>query len=162
MPASPLRPRRLRAQFLLFAIVGLGNAAVDAGVFTLLVAAFGWESGIEPLAASVLGFLAGALHSYVWNSRVTFRVGRAADSPAVWGQFLSVAVGGAVISAVAFSAVRAVWPDEATTLAASKLGAIGIAMIWNFGLMRGWVFSNRRLLHTADPGRLGNHPSDRS
>jgi len=48
-------------------------------------------------------------------------------------------------SALAFSAVRAVWPDDDTTLLASKLGAIGVTMFWNFSLMRGWVFSQRRL-----------------
>jgi putative flippase GtrA len=139
----------LRVQFLLFAIVGMGNAAVDASVFTFLVAVFGWRTGMEPVAASVIGFLAGATHSYAWNSRVTFRFGRAAGSPVLMGQFLSVAIGGAIVSALAFSAVRAVWPDDATTLAASKLGAIGIALIWNFSLMRGWVFSHRRLVPAA-------------
>lgn len=154
------RSRSLHAQFLLFALVGLGNAAVDAAVFTLLVAGFGWQAGFAPLAASVVGFLAGALHSYAWNSRVTFRFGRAADSPALMGQFLSVAVGGAIVSALAFSAVRAVWPDDGTILAASKLGAIGIAMIWNFSLMRGWVFSRRRLLRAGDRELARSGPTD--
>jgi putative flippase GtrA len=134
--------------------VGLGNVAVDATVFTLLVAAFEWRSGIEPLAASVVGFLFGATHSFFWNSRVTFSVGRSADSPARVGQFLSVAAGGALLSAIAFSAVRAAWPEPATTLAASKLGAIAIGTVWNFSLMRGWVFSPRRRLLTAEADLL--------
>jgi hypothetical protein len=56
--------------------------------------------------------------------------------------------------------VRAVWPDPATTLAASKLGAIGIGTIWNFSLMRGWVFSNRRLLLASDAELLRRGSSD--
>jgi putative flippase GtrA len=150
----------LHVQFLLFAIVGLGNATVDAAVFTLLVAGLGWQDGIAPVAASVIGFLCGALHSYAWNSRVTFRFGRAADSPALLGQFLSVAIGGAIVSALAFSAVRAMWPDDDTTLAASKLGAIGVGLIWNFSLMRGWVFSHRRLLLAGDRELASSHPTD--
>jgi len=154
------RSRSLHAQFLLFSLVGLGNATLDAAVFAVLVTALDWRSGIEPLVASVIGFLAGALHSFAWNSRVTFRFGRAADSPAVVGQFLSVAIGGAIISAIAFSAVRAVWPDEGTTLAASKLGAIGIGTVWNFSLMRGWVFSTRRLALYSDPELIAGRSSD--
>ncbi|HRC63267.1 MAG TPA: GtrA family protein [Dehalococcoidia bacterium] len=137
-------PRSLRTQFVLFALIGVGNAAVDAAVFTFLVAVLDWRHGIAPLAASVVGFCFGAAHSYVWNSRVTFRFGRSADNATVVGQFLSVAVGGAIVSAIAFSVVRALWPDAHTTLAASKLGAIAVGMVWNFSLLRGWVFSHRR------------------
>ena len=144
-PETARRSRALHVQFLLFAMVGVGNALVDASMFTLLVAGFDWRDGFAPVAASVIGFLFGGLHSYLWNSRVTFLMGRDAHSLARVGQFVSVVTGGAIVSAVAFSAVRAVWPDGDTTLAASKLGAIGIAMIWNFSLMRGWVFSQRRL-----------------
>jgi putative flippase GtrA len=157
---TPRRSRALHVQFLLFALVGVGNAAVDASVFTLLVAGLGWRHGLEPLAASLLGFVCGSLHSYAWNSRVTFRSGRVTDSAAVMGQFFSVAAGGALVSALAFSAVRAVWPDEATTLAAAKLGAIGIGMIWNFSLMRGWVFSHRRLALAAERELARGHPTD--
>ena len=141
-------------------MIGVGNAVIDAGIFAFLVGVMGFRSGIEPVAASVVGFLCGALHSYAWNSRVTFRMGRAADTPQVLGQFLSVAVGGAIIGALAFSAVRAVWPDSSTTLAASKLGAIGVGMMWNFLLMRGWVFSKRRLLVPHERELVGSGPSD--
>ncbi|MEZ4554098.1 MAG: GtrA family protein [Dehalococcoidia bacterium] len=137
-------PRSLYSQFALFALVGVGNATVDGLIFTFFVTVLDWRSGIEPLAASVIGFFGGATHSYIWNSRVTFRFGNAGDSPALLGQFFSVAVGGAIVSAIAFSIVRALWPDASTTLAASKLGAIAIGMIWNFTLLRGWVFSHRR------------------
>lgn len=131
-------------QFAIFALVGIGNATVDGAIFTFFVAVLGWRTGIEPVAASVIGFLAGAAHSYAWNSRVTFGFGRAGDSPAVLGQFFSVAVGGAVVSAIAFSIVRTLWPYDVATLAASKLGAIAVGMLWNFSLLRGWVFSRRR------------------
>lgn len=142
-------------------MVGVGNVVVDASVFTLLVAGFDWRDGFQPVAAQVISFLVASLHSYLWNSRVTFRYGHAANSPALMVQFLSVISGGAIISALAFSAVRAVWPDDDTTLLASKLGAIGVTMFWNFSLMRGWVFSQRRLAPApaTDPTVAGT-PSD--
>lgn len=136
--------RALHTQFVIFALVGIGNATVDGLIFTFFVTVLGWRTGIEPLAASLIGFVGGAAHSYAWNSRVTFRFGRSGDSAALMGQFLSVAAGGAVVSAIAFSLVRALWPYDVATLAASKLGAIGVGMVWNFSLLRGWVFSQRR------------------
>jgi putative flippase GtrA len=123
--------------------VGVGNATVDVSIFTVLVTVFGLRDGIEPVIASVVGFIGGASHSYFWNSRVTFRGARGHGSPRVFAQFFSVAAGGALVSALGFSAVRAVWPDESTTLAVSKLGAIGAALIWDFSLMRAWVFPHR-------------------
>lgn len=153
-------PRSLHAQFLIFALVGLGNATVDGLVFAFLVTALDWRHGIAPVGANVVGFLAGATHSYAWNSRVTFRSGHAEDSAAVLGQFFSVAVGGAIVSAIAFSIVRAFWPDGATTLAASKLGAIAVGMVWNFSLLRGWVFSNRRQQRREARRDLGGRSPD--
>ncbi len=137
-------------------MVGAGNVIVDASIFILLVAGFGWDEGFSPVAATVIGFLVASVHSYLWSSRVAFRYERAANSPALAMQFLSVVSGGAVISALAFSAVRAVWPDGDTTLVASKLGAIGVTMLWNFSLMRGWVFSQRGSRPPLNP-RLTYH-----
>lgn len=152
------RSRSLHVEFLLFAMIGVGNAVIDTGVFALLVGVFDLRHGIEPLLASVAGFVCGALHSYAWNSRVTFKMGNAADRPHVVGQFISVAIGGAIIGTIAFSAVRAVWPDDGTVLAASKLGAIAAGMTWNFLLMRGWVFSKRRLVVAPERELVGGPP----
>src|SRR5690606_10346713 len=142
---SPRHWRPLWAQFLIFSVVGAANTALDAGVFALLVGLFGWREGFEPVAASVLGFLAGSLHSYLWNSRVTsgHRGPGPADSPRLVGRFLAVAIGGAIVSALAFSAVREVWPFDRFVLTASKLAAMAVALAWNFSLMRFWVFASR-------------------
>lgn len=139
-----LLPRSLYSQLAVFALIGVGNATVDGLIFTFFVTVLDWRTGIEPLAASVIGFVGGATHSYAWNSRVTFGAGRDRDSATQVGQFFSVAAGGAAVSAVAFSIVRSLWPDPSTVLAASKLGAIAVGMVWNFSLLRGWVFSQRR------------------
>ena len=53
---------------LLFAAVGVANTAVDFGVFLALTRGI----GMEPVAASALGFLTGSAHSYVANGLLTF------------------------------------------------------------------------------------------
>lgn len=55
-------------QFLKFAVVGVLNTVVDFLVFQLLNLTIGWI-----YVAQVIGYSAGVLNSYFWNSRWTFR-----------------------------------------------------------------------------------------
>lgn len=55
-------------QFLKFAVVGVLNTVVDFLVFQLLNLTLGWT-----YLAQVIGYSAGVLNSYFWNSRWTFR-----------------------------------------------------------------------------------------
>ena len=55
-------------QFLKFALVGVLNTVVDFLVFQLLNLTLGWT-----YLAQVIGYSAGVLNSYFWNSRWTFR-----------------------------------------------------------------------------------------
>lgn len=55
-------------QFLKFAVVGVLNTVVDFLVFQLLNLTLGWT-----YFAQVIGYSAGILNSYFWNSRWTFR-----------------------------------------------------------------------------------------
>ena len=55
-------------QFLKFALVGVLNTLVDFLVFQLLNLTLGWT-----YLAQVIGYSAGVLNSYFWNSRWTFR-----------------------------------------------------------------------------------------
>ena len=55
-------------QFLKFAVVGVLNTVVDFLVFQLLNLTLGWM-----YMAQVIGYSAGVLNSYFWNSRWTFR-----------------------------------------------------------------------------------------
>ncbi len=55
-------------QFLKFAVVGVLNTVVDFLVFQLLNLTIGWM-----YVAQVIGYSAGVLNSYFWNSRWTFR-----------------------------------------------------------------------------------------
>ena len=55
-------------QFIKFAIVGVLNTLVDFAVFQAFNLLLGWV-----YAAQVLGYTAGMINSYVWNSGWTFR-----------------------------------------------------------------------------------------
>jgi putative flippase GtrA len=65
--------RRLRAplvaQFIKFGLVGVSNTLITFLLFTLLVKVF----GVWYLAASGIGFAAGAVNGYLLNRRWTFR-----------------------------------------------------------------------------------------
>jgi putative flippase GtrA len=53
----------------LYALVGIANTAVDFLVYLALTRML----DIGPMAANAAGFMAGALHSYVANGKLTFR-----------------------------------------------------------------------------------------
>ena len=55
-------------QIVKFAIVGVLNTLVDFAVFQTLNLTLGWV-----YAAQVLGYTAGVINSYLWNSNWTFR-----------------------------------------------------------------------------------------
>lgn len=55
-------------QFIKFAVVGVSNTLVDFLVFQLLNLMLGWA-----YLAQVIGYSAGILNSYFWNSRWTFK-----------------------------------------------------------------------------------------
>ncbi|MEX2372221.1 MAG: GtrA family protein [Dehalococcoidia bacterium] len=135
------RERGLQQQFLLFCLVGMGNALVDAGVYTALIVLLGWSGDPQAVVASVLGFLAGATHSFLWNSRVTFR-NRWFGVPPRW-RFAAVVAGGAAIAAAVSVLALAVWPF-AGRLAVAKIAAMAATLGWNFSLSRAWVFTPRR------------------
>lgn len=48
--------------------VGVVNSLIDAGIFSLLVSV----AGVAPLRAHVVGFLSGALNSFIMNGTITF------------------------------------------------------------------------------------------
>ncbi len=48
--------------------VGVVNSLIDAGIFALLVSV----AGVAPLPAHIIGFLAGALNSFIMNGTITF------------------------------------------------------------------------------------------
>ena len=64
-------------QFLKYGLVGASNTIVNFVVYGVLV-----TLGLHYLVALVLGYLAGALNSYILNRHWTFRAGHVAHSTA--------------------------------------------------------------------------------
>lgn len=126
------------AQATAFGAVGVANTAVDAAVFALLVQSLGWSGGALATVASAAGFTAGSMHSYLWNSRVTFGLGGRPDSARIASQFAAVTLGGLALTTMAFAAVEAA--DLPYGLITAKAAAVIAGAAWNFWLLRRWVF----------------------
>ena len=116
-------------QFLSFAGVGVMNSLIDAGIFALLIAL----TPLPPLPAHVIGFLAGALNSFVMNGTLTFgrSIGEIADRQLVLRFTLTILAQFLFATAV-FWAVLAVsvWPM------AAKLVSIALTTALTFVLLR--------------------------
>lgn len=63
-----MESKKTLRQLVKFAIVGVLNTLVDFAVFQTLNLTLGWV-----YAAQVLGYTAGVINSYLWNSNWTFR-----------------------------------------------------------------------------------------
>jgi putative flippase GtrA len=124
----------------LFCCIGCTNTIVDAAAFAALVALLGWDGGTEAVAASALGFAAGAVNSYVLNSRITFGVRLIRPRPVQIGRFLIVTVAGVTLSGAVFALVRELWPHGSSALAGAKGVALTAGTVLSFFLQRVWVF----------------------
>lgn len=108
-------------------------------VFAVVVQSFGWSTGGPATVASAAGFAAGSVHSYAWNSRVTFGLGERSDSTRVASQFTVVTLGGLALTSAMFAAVEATGTPYG--LITAKAAAVAAGAAWNFWLLRRWVFS---------------------
>jgi putative flippase GtrA len=81
-PAAWLARAPVIVQFAKFGIVGVSNTLITLVVYTLLLKVF----GVWYLAASAIGFVAGAINGFLLNRRWTFR-GHVGDAltPVRWG-----------------------------------------------------------------------------
>jgi putative flippase GtrA len=120
----------------LYALVGIANTAVDGLVYLALTRML----DVRPIAANAAGFMAGALHSYVANGKLTFRArmqpllsaGMAARFAAVTAACLSV-------STATIAAGLTVLPDLA-----AKAIALVVTMLVGYWLNGTIVYVGRR------------------
>ena len=118
----------------LFGLVGVANTAVDMGIY--------WSATrmahITPLLANVLGILAGSLHSYIANGKLTFRdTNTQLRSLKTQLSFLvSMGVCLAVSSATMFVLLKI------TSDLAAKILTTLATFIANYTLSRRFVYSN--------------------
>lgn len=132
------REERAWAQLVIFGAIGLGNVVVDAAVFAGLVAVFDWRTSSWAGLASFFGFVAGSVHSYAWNSTVTFR--RRRSVALTLQRFALASAVGGLLSAAMVALVLAVLPDGNAGIVLAKVVATIGGLFVNFTLLRKWVF----------------------
>ncbi len=128
-------PRRLGApvlvQFLKFGIVGVSNTLLAFTVYTVLLKVF----GVWYLAASALGFAAGATNGFLLNRRWTFRehVGDA-FTPVRWAIVQTCGLG--INELLLFLFVHDARLDELL----AQVFASAVVTITTFLVNRAWTF----------------------
>jgi putative flippase GtrA len=132
---SPARPghatNRLIVQFAKFAIVGISNTLITFAVYTLLLKGF----GVWYLAASAIGFIAGAVNGFLLNRRWTFR-GHVGDAltPVRW--FVVQGCGLALNEGLLYLYVDQLGLDKLIGQALS----IAVVTVITFFVNRAWTF----------------------
>lgn len=129
---STLAARPIARQFAVFVQVGLLATAVHYGVLYGLVE----RLGVEPVRASLAGFVLGGFVSYALNRRLTY----ASDRPhaeATWRFVL--------VSGVAFGLTWMLMAGLTRRLGLpylpSQVGTTGTVLVWNFLANRHWTFA---------------------
>jgi putative flippase GtrA len=131
-PARTEKPtRQLAVQFVKFAIVGVSNTLITFAVYTLLLKGF----GVWYLAASAIGFIAGAVNGFLLNRRWTFR-GHVGDAltPVRW--FVVQGCGLALNEGLLYLYVDQLGLDK---LLGQAL-AIAVVTVSTFLVNRAWTF----------------------
>jgi putative flippase GtrA len=133
-PPSPPSDDVVLFQFGRFVIVG-GLATAFQYAIMLALTVF---AGVQPLLASSVGFVAGAVANYTANRRFTFRSD--VDYIAGLHRFAITAGCGLGLNAL----VMAAGMDLAgMNYMASQVIASGVVLLWNFQANRLWTFSIR-------------------
>lgn len=127
-------------QFILFCIVGIANTIVSYGFYrlVLLIDVSFIKASFILIAASVVGDIAGAINSYVLNSRIVFHNKSAKSMPKFVVNFIVYIILSAVL---VWTLVHIVNIPETW----AKLIAIPIMLIYNYLTNKLWVFKKKDL-----------------
>lgn len=135
MQRFPIRSGHLTApltrQFTAFVGVGMAAAVAHYGVLIGLVEA----GAMDPVLATLLGYLAGGLVSYVLNRRLTY----ASDRPhaeAGWRFAVVAAVGFGLTGLLMFAFTR--WLSAPYLPA--QVATTGVVLFWSFLAHKLWTF----------------------
>src|SRR5580693_4313756 len=129
------RPRRLSApvlvQFIKFGIVGVSNTLLTLVIYTVLLKLF----GVWYLAASAIGFIAGAVNGFLLNRRWTFQehVGDAL-TPVRWGVVQTCGLG--IDEALLYLLVHDAHLDKLL----AQVCATAVVTVTTFFVNRAWTF----------------------
>lgn len=133
-------------RFVKFATVGVANTVISVAVFNLCALAL----GLPATVSNVLAYAVGFVNSFYWNRAWTFADRRHLGVAHTLPRFALVNIGGLIIT------TSTVWILERYGPIASWHGAgavvrlnvieglaICLGLLWNYTLMRVWVFAGR-------------------
>ena len=118
-------------QFLKFGIVGISNTLITFAVYTLLLKGF----GVWYIAASAIGFIAGATNGFLLNRRWTFR-GHVGDAltPVRWAVVQTCGLG------LNLGLLYLLVHDAGLDKLLAQVFATGVVTITTFAVNRAWTF----------------------
>jgi putative flippase GtrA len=122
----------LSRQLVAFSGVGLAAAVAHYGLLILLVEA----GGINPVPATLAGYVAGGLISYALNRKHTYRSSRP-HREATW-RFAMVAFVGFLLTWFFMHALT-VWLEGPYLPA--QIVTTGVVMLWSFIAHKAWTFA---------------------
>ena len=136
-------------QFVGYLLIGGFTTSLNLLLFAAMVSSFGWRNGIAATSASTMAYVVTSVLAYVLNSRVAFRKQHVGDSAGAMTRFAATFASSAGVSALVFSGVHALAGDSSRALAAAQGASIATVIVWNFTLLRLWVFAPARAETTA-------------
>ena len=121
--------KRQGVQFLKFGIVGLSNSIITFVVYSILV-----FCGSNYIVANVIGYCAGVVNSYIWNSKFVFK---RQQSKVLFTKFIIVNIITLGINTMTiFILIDKLYYGKYV----SQLLTIFISMIINYTLNKFWTF----------------------
>ncbi len=132
---------RYAPSFIRFGIVGVIATVIDFTLFNAMLAGEYDPSTAHLLFAATSGFAVATYTSYQLNARFTFR---AARTNGALGRYYAIAIGGVLIHNAALLGLRSVLdPETFIELNATKVGALGASLFWNYVGYRQFAFRHR-------------------
>lgn len=126
-------------RFIKFALVGALGAIIDFGLLNLLKGYFGWPL----LLANTLSVGVAIISNFVWNRLWTYPESRSRKKRTQLPQFTVVNLIGLIINniiVVGLDALFVIYIGEPWSYNLAKAIAIGIVLLWNFGINRLWTY----------------------
>jgi putative flippase GtrA len=123
-------------KFLKFATVGVSNVIIDFGVFNLLLLVH-----LNAYPASIISYVLAMTNSFYFNRRWTFQDGQRD----MWAQYLQFMAANAIgflfnLGLVYLFTKYIDLGSYTLTTNAAKLLAVGLIVIWNYGVSRYVIF----------------------
>jgi putative flippase GtrA len=143
MTTTPPSQHLKASKFMSFAAVGGLATALHWGVAAALL----WLTGMNPVLASTIGFVASAGFNLVANARFTFKATAVTGSHVI--RFGVSSSSGCVLNAVVMQlALQAGLP-----VALCQMLATALVLIWNFLMNALWVFRQPKDTPVPEPSR---------